>query len=61
MSTNVTTQIFNRWDINAFETAKSNVFLDGRTTCEIDAFDGIYFYIITPEGKMYKGFVEVII
>lgn len=57
---NTLTQIYNRWGIKVFETNKSAVFWDGRTTSGIDSVDGTYFYIITTEEEIYKGFLQVI-
>lgn len=57
---NSTTQIFNRWGIKIFETNKSNIFWDGRTTSGNTSADGTYFYIITTEEKTYKGFLQLI-
>jgi gliding motility-associated-like protein len=55
------TQIFNRWGIKVFETTKSNVFWDGRTTSGIESVDGTYYYIITTEEEeVYKGFLQLI-
>ena len=57
---NASTQIFNRWGIKVFETTKSDIFWDGRTTSGIESVDGTYFYIITTEEKTYKGFLQLI-
>lgn len=57
---NSITQIFNRWGIKVFETNKSDIFWDGRTTSGIECVDGTYFYIITTEEEVYKGFLQLI-
>jgi len=57
---NSVTQIFNRWGIKVFETNKSDVFWDGRTTSGIESVDGTYFYIVTTEEDVYKGFLQLI-
>jgi len=54
------TQIFNRWGIKVFETNKSNVFWDGRTTSGNELVDGTYFYLVTSEEEIYKGFLQLI-
>ncbi len=57
---NTSTQIFNRWGTKVFETNKSDVFWDGRTTGGIECVDGTYYYIITTEEEVYKGFLQLI-
>lgn len=57
---NASVQIFNRWGIKVFETNKSDIFWDGRTTSGNESVDGTYFYIIMTEEKTYKGFIELI-
>ena len=60
LPTNARTQIFNRWGVSIFETNKSDVFWDGRTSSGNESVDGTYFYIITTEEKIYKGFLQLI-
>lgn len=60
MPSDAVTQIFNRWGIKVFETNKSDIFWDGRTTSGNEAVDGTYFYIITTEEEVYKGFLQLI-
>lgn len=55
-----TTQIYNRWGIEVFETNKEGVFWDGRTTSGVAAGSGTYFYIITTEDETYKGFLQLV-
>lgn len=57
---NSITRIYDRWGIKVFETNKSNVFWDGRTTSGTESVDGTYFYIIKTEEEIYKGFVQLI-
>jgi len=52
--------IFNRWGITVFETNKSNVFWDGRTTSGSECVDGTYYYIIETENTILKGFIQLI-
>ncbi len=57
---NTTTQIYNRWGIKVFETNKQGEFWDGRTRSGNEAVAGTYFYIITAEEEIYKGFLQLI-
>jgi len=57
---NVSIQIYNRWGIKVFETNRSNIFWDGRTTSGNESVDGTYFYIIITEEKTYKGYLQLI-
>jgi len=52
--------IYNRWGNVIFESEKSNPFWDGRTTSGEPCVDGNYFYVITTEEKIYKGFVQLV-
>lgn len=52
--------IFNRWGIKVFETTKSNIFWDGRTTSGNEAVDGSYYYIIETKNNIFKGFIQLL-
>ena len=54
------TSIFNRWGIKVFETNKSNVFWDGRTTSGNESVDGTYYYIIETKSNIFKGFIQLL-
>lgn len=51
--------VYNRWGNVIFESEKSNPFWDGRTTSGEPCVDGNYFYVITTEENIYKGFVQL--
>lgn len=57
---NTLTQIYNRWGIKVFDTNKSNIFWDGRTTSGNESVDGTYFYVITTVEEIYKGHLQLI-
>lgn len=52
--------IFNRWGIKVFETTKSNIFWDGRTTSGNEVVNGTYYYIIETQNNIFKGFIQLL-
>lgn len=51
--------IYNRWGNLVFTSDKMN-YWDGRTSSGEPSNDGIYFYILQTEEKIYKDFVQLI-
>lgn len=52
--------IYNRWGNKIFETNKSFIQWDGRTTSGIECTDGIYYYTIQTKEQNYKGYIQLI-
>ncbi|HXC05250.1 MAG TPA: PKD domain-containing protein, partial [Bacteroidia bacterium] len=52
-------EVYDRWGILMFTTQVRNAGWDGRTLAGQNAQEGSYFYIITVDNKVYKGFVEL--
>jgi len=53
-------EIYNRWGQKLFESNNNESFWDGRTTSGNEIPDGTYYYIITTEEKVYKGFIQLL-
>ncbi|MFI5164964.1 MAG: gliding motility-associated C-terminal domain-containing protein, partial [Bacteroidia bacterium] len=52
-------KIFDRWGILVYETSKSQLSWDGRTSSGIKIVEGTYYYILTANGETHKGFVTL--
>jgi gliding motility-associated-like protein len=52
--------VYDRWGVIMFQTDKRGSGWDGRTIAGGPAQDGVYYYIITVNDKLYKGHVELI-
>jgi gliding motility-associated-like protein len=59
-NTNFMFTVYDRWGVIMFQTDKRGNGWDGRTIAGGPAQDGIYYYIITINDKLYKGYVELI-
>ncbi|MFI5150731.1 MAG: PKD domain-containing protein [Bacteroidia bacterium] len=53
-------EVFDRWGVLMFTTQVRHNGWDGRTLAGQLAQDGTYYYIVTVDGKVYKGFVELL-
>jgi OOP family OmpA-OmpF porin len=60
LNSNGNCKIYNRWGNKIFETNKSNIKWDGRTTSGIECTEGSYYYVIQTETENYKGFIQLI-
>ncbi len=60
LNENLSCIVYNRWGNKIFETSKSVIKWDGRTTSGIECTDGIYFYSIETKEKTYKGFIQLL-
>jgi len=58
--TNIKCTIYNRWGNKIYTTTNNMIIWDGRTTSGEMCEDGTYFYVVTTEDKMHKGFVQLI-
>jgi len=61
--TNISFTIFNRWGVKVFETKKSEISWDGRTTAGIETSDGVYYFVLSfqqgTKEKTIKGFMQL--
>jgi len=61
-----TINIYNRWGTlvwnpSPLERGRGEAFWDGRTPAGLPCVEGVYYYIVNlPDGKMYKGFLELL-
>lgn len=53
-------QIYNRWGTLMFSTTQRNNAWDGRTNAGLDASDGVYYFIVNVDEKVYKGTVHLV-
>lgn len=52
-------EIYNRWGQKLFE-SKNETFWDGRTNTGKEVPSGTYYYIITVEEEVYKGYLQLL-
>ncbi len=53
-------RIFDRWGIEFFTSKVRKLSWDGRTTSGQLATEGIYYYIVTVDDTVYKGFLQLL-
>lgn len=54
------TTIYNRWGNVIFKTENRNHYWDGHTTSGEECADGTYYYIITTNTDIYRGYIQLI-
>jgi len=52
--------IYNRWGQKLFESYNDDSFWSGKTKSGTEVRNGTYFYLITTEKEIFKGFVQVV-
>jgi gliding motility-associated-like protein len=60
LNDNLSCIVYNRWGLKIFETTKSIIKWDGRTTSGEQCVDGNYFYTIETKEKKIRGFIQLI-
>jgi gliding motility-associated-like protein len=60
INTNFRLAIYDRWGVQLFLTSSRHEGWDGRTPSGEEVKAGVYYYVITADGKSYKGFIELI-
>lgn len=54
------TFIYNRWGMLLFESTKNDSFWDGKSSSGLEVPEGVYYYVITTEDEIYKGYLELL-
>lgn len=59
LKSNYLLQIYDRWGLKMFSAEVKNLAWDGRTISGMKAPEGVYYYVITIEGKRLTGFLQL--